>query len=308
MNSAGSILRSKRSIFEMKDWGLPSRTASAACVTPFSRRSWARRSTKARYAGSWSVDVIGLPLAKGGNPVRTRFGITHIGFVGVAMRSVGAYVLVVGAALAGCVSEAESARRAEAALIQEAQAAVSSELRDPTSPLFSQVRTRDSLVCGMVNARNGFGAYAGKQRFTYQSGRAVIDPSLRPPHEGPLEMVRQTEICMFDLDYRTCDGAEGLPSAVERCMTGTQMVTPGQEVTEGAAKQACLTALERRFNEDIRPAKLTSGTSRARKISTGWRVSVEWTASGPETSVGGATGTCLVHDDGMTKVEALVEG
>lgn len=51
-------------------------------------------------------------------------------------------------------------------------AAVKAELKDPYSARFTDVHqnaTLDSLVCGYVNSKNGFGAYTGRKPFTYSS-------------------------------------------------------------------------------------------------------------------------------------------
>lgn len=108
-------------------------------------------------------------------------------------------------ALGGCTTPEEK-------LIATAQAAVANELRDPTSPLFTNVST-DSLniqVCGEVNAKNGFGAYAGKDRFIYHTATGVeIEPSEDQP-AGKLI------VCAFDNSYRQCKG-ESVPSYLTAC-------------------------------------------------------------------------------------------
>ena len=107
--------------------------------------------------------------------------------------------------LAGCTTPEEK-------LIATAQAAVASKLRDPTSPLFTNVTaTENGLeVCGQVNAKNGFGAYAGKDRFIYNTATgAEIEPSENQP-AGKLI------VCAFDNNYRACKG-EVVPSYLEAC-------------------------------------------------------------------------------------------
>jgi hypothetical protein len=107
--------------------------------------------------------------------------------------------------LASCTSPEEK-------LIATAEAAVASELRDPTSPLFTEVTaTQNGLeVCGYVNGKNGFGAYAGKQRFTYHTASgAEIEPSEDQPGG-------KFSACMFDHGYRECKG-EVLPFATTAC-------------------------------------------------------------------------------------------
>jgi hypothetical protein len=65
----------------------------------------------------------------------------------------------------------------------EAKAAIVTRLRDPTSPVFTNVRISQigdltpTAICGEVNGKNGFGAYAGSHRFLYipNSNLPVID-------------------------------------------------------------------------------------------------------------------------------------
>lgn len=58
-----------------------------------------------------------------------------------------------------------------------ARLAVEDRLRDPDSAKFDVLYTSDKsgivVVCGVVNAKNGFGGYAGDEEFIY-AGRAVI--------------------------------------------------------------------------------------------------------------------------------------
>lgn len=48
-------------------------------------------------------------------------------------------------------------------------------LHDPDSAQFRNLRAiQDDIVCGEVNGKNLFGAYAGYQKFIYSNGRALI--------------------------------------------------------------------------------------------------------------------------------------
>lgn len=54
--------------------------------------------------------------------------------------------------------------------IAAVKAAAQEQLRDPASAQFTDIRTRPGpgagvKVCGEVNSKNGFGGYAGKQKF-----------------------------------------------------------------------------------------------------------------------------------------------
>lgn len=78
-------------------------------------------------------------------------------------------------ALAGCNDPEASAKDAAASL-----------LRDPASAQFRNVRTTpDGVVCGEINGRNGFGAYAGFTRFVVpKGGDAVLEPTGDGPDEA----------------------------------------------------------------------------------------------------------------------------
>jgi hypothetical protein len=76
---------------------------------------------------------------------------------------------------------ADAARKADAAeaykrdiAIITAERSVRSRLKDPESAQFSDsIYTVGGYVCGMVNARNSFGAYSGQQAFM-MAGDGVI--------------------------------------------------------------------------------------------------------------------------------------
>lgn len=75
--------------------------------------------------------------------------------------------------LAGACSPSEEGR-----LKAEAEESVRRQLRDPDSARFSYgpipfVFPEQGLVCGEVNARNGFGGYTGNQMFAYSRGTVV---------------------------------------------------------------------------------------------------------------------------------------
>lgn len=62
----------------------------------------------------------------------------------------------------------------------EAKALVASMMKDPTSAQFRDVFSRslngadDYVVCGSVNAKNGFGAYVGFRRFFAVAGELPV--------------------------------------------------------------------------------------------------------------------------------------
>lgn len=72
-------------------------------------------------------------------------------------------------------------------LISEAQKAVKDELADPTSPIFDRkyppfVFPDLGLVCGSVNAKNSYGAYAGDTLYAYQRGEGAELIDKDPDH------------------------------------------------------------------------------------------------------------------------------
>lgn len=77
-------------------------------------------------------------------------------------------VLVVAAclALAGCKDK----------LVETVKEQAASQLRDPSSAQFRNVRRNQVFVCGEINGKNGFGAYSGFTRFYGTDGTVTIDP------------------------------------------------------------------------------------------------------------------------------------
>ena len=216
-----------------------------------------------------------------------------------------AQCVVVGIAMgiAGCVSEAAQKQRKEAEIIGRAQARVAALLRDPASAEFSDVEVRGQNICGVVRGRNGFGGYGSSQKFVVVAGVATIDPSASPTRSS-MAQVRASEQCLFDVEYRTCRGEEGLSTPMERCLTGERMVPPGQAITSEVAEEACRKALEKRFREDVRPGQLIATSAKSKKFSAAWHVTVNWSAS-DKTLIGSSTGTCIVRGDGRTLVRSL---
>lgn len=77
------------------------------------------------------------------------------------------------ASLVGCNASPSSSERDPAEfkswLIQKTQDGVKARLRDPSSAEFTDVHTATyqgaDVVCGYVNAKNGFGGKTGSQKF-----------------------------------------------------------------------------------------------------------------------------------------------
>lgn len=68
--------------------------------------------------------------------------------------------------------------------LKDAKQRIAAQLRDPSSAEFRGLELRryvfeaqpGTAVCGEVNAKNGFGGYAGFSRFYATHDEAVIDP------------------------------------------------------------------------------------------------------------------------------------
>ncbi|MFN4295242.1 MAG: hypothetical protein ACK4FB_00235 [Brevundimonas sp.] len=204
----------------------------------------------------------------------------------------------------GCVSEAEQARRDQAAMIEVAQASVAQELRDPSSAQFSDVEVRNEKVCGIVRGRNGFGGYGEPIKFVSVVGIVSLDPAGNSI-PASMQYIQEVEQCAFDTDYRECRGATGLSSPMERCLFGWQMASPGEVTDQAAAQDLCRQVLERRFNEDIRPATLTTVSATADRNDTSWSVRLTWEASSDDFSGLRSTGQCRIGDDGYALVTRL---
>jgi hypothetical protein len=86
-------------------------------------------------------------------------------------------------------STSKKAAPKEDAVITQAKAAVAKKLKDPTSPLFTELKRakRPNLkgdlvdsVCGFVNAKNSYGGYSGAKPFYYDTrddSVALVDGS-----------------------------------------------------------------------------------------------------------------------------------
>ncbi|WP_156314171.1 hypothetical protein [Brevundimonas sp. DS20] len=61
--------------------------------------------------------------------------------------------------------------------IHAAQKRVAEQLRDPASAQFRASRVNDGWVCGEVNGKNAYGAYAGFQRFVTGPNVVSLEPT-----------------------------------------------------------------------------------------------------------------------------------
>ena len=214
-------------------------------------------------------------------------------------------LLTAAMALIGCDSAADK----QAQLISEARAAVASNLLDPTSPLFSEITVRDQTVCGLVNAKNTYGAYTGGKPFVYSYGTAQLEPD--PPSPLLRAEVGQTQPCLFDRKFKSCKTGV-LDDGVTVCfawMHDDVDHTPGTPViTKAVATAACLKALDTKFDSDVRPSILTAGSSKSVVNDRGtWSVEVKYNAADDANDSGINTkGRCEVNANGVARVAALV--
>jgi hypothetical protein len=70
-------------------------------------------------------------------------------------------------------------------LIENAEAAIQQSLRDPGSAEFRNgyvhiVADSQRVVCGEVNSRNGYGGYAGFQRFISAGRASFVESQMEP--------------------------------------------------------------------------------------------------------------------------------
>lgn len=84
--------------------------------------------------------------------------------------------------LAGCDAIPGAARAAAKAYVRD-------HLVDPYSAKFSWVGETDQAVCGVVNAKNRMGAFAGRSPFIFDKGSAEVVLFDRPPTINDIRML-----------------------------------------------------------------------------------------------------------------------
>lgn len=101
-------------------------------------------------------------------------------------RRLAAFALV--AALAGCsVDEYQNVK-----LVRQ-------QMNDPDSAQIEAVRTVNGMTCGLVNAKNLYGAYTGFERFFVVDGRVYIgSDAMRPSINNP-------GVCSHEAQMRDTD-------------------------------------------------------------------------------------------------------
>lgn len=60
--------------------------------------------------------------------------------------------------------------------VSDAKKLVAYDLKDPSSAKFRETKTVGPAVCGEVNARNAYGAYAGFKHFIVVEGKVIMEP------------------------------------------------------------------------------------------------------------------------------------
>ena len=111
------------------------------------------------------------------------------------------FYIIIGTAalLAGCGGPVNDAKKAAAAL-----------LKDPSSAQFRNIMQGAGAVCGEINGKNAYGAYAGYSKFVWNGMKATIEPeggTLGDPDIAQIIAVEdRTE---FLRQYNQCLSASG---------------------------------------------------------------------------------------------------
>lgn len=84
--------------------------------------------------------------------------------------------------------------------------AVAAKLRDPSSAQFRDIYGEGETYCGKVNARNGFGAYAGYRRFVSHRGIVLLEPQLRAGASISEQADHFAEVARFARLQSKCHG------------------------------------------------------------------------------------------------------
>ena len=92
---------------------------------------------------------------------------------------------------------------------EAAKKAVSAKLKDPTSPIYSDIHVVGDGVCGWVNGKNIFGAYSGKVRFVWQSTSQVLIEGADEPNPG----IQAMHTCELEHLFTACQADQKLLSA-----------------------------------------------------------------------------------------------
>ena len=120
-------------------------------------------------------------------------------------------IVTVGSTLSGCQYIPGTAAHEK----QQAQTFIAANLNDPSSAQFRNLDVHTAngdkgpfrVVCGQVNGKNGFGAYAGFRRFFYEvkPEGGMIDPATRLTDA---DVDRESRICGYDVKLDSCPSAK----------------------------------------------------------------------------------------------------
>ena len=91
----------------------------------------------------------------------------------------------------------------EGARLNAAREDIARLLRDPASATFTDLETDGFVVCGWVNGRNAFGAYAGAQRFVWTPVDARIEGEEQATGYATADALQR---CAFEQDWGRCRG------------------------------------------------------------------------------------------------------
>ena len=90
-----------------------------------------------------------------------------------------------------------------------AKRVVTDKLKDPTTPLFTDLRAAADGACGFVNSKNSFGAYSGKSKFVVDTdGRALIEG-----FESDNSGISAMNACELERVFSACQAGGSLLSA-----------------------------------------------------------------------------------------------
>jgi len=102
--------------------------------------------------------------------------------------------------------------------IEKIKTVVSESLNDPDSARFSKVtyNSKTGYGCGLVNARNKLGGYAGNKRFVASlNGKVIFDPEKKAPSE-PAERSRRLTLPSSSVYGMTLDVLNDANATLER--------------------------------------------------------------------------------------------
>lgn len=121
------------------------------------------------------------------------------------MRS--SYLFLALIALSACTSK-------EQAAADRIKAVVAAKMKDPASSTFAGLRLNHEVLCGEVNAKNSFGAYAGADQFwataTFVETRAEAASRDDALSSSPAADEWKHSAARFDKAWQECQ-ADGVP-------------------------------------------------------------------------------------------------